>query len=96
MLWFILISGQQDTTLQDLNTSYVMVHPFKAILSVIILILFKYILCYGSSQTSARYTDQIPNLNTSYVMVHPGIGDTVAASSSHLNTSYVMVHQRSI
>ena len=52
MLWFISMQKVKLYFKKNLNTSYVMVH--RALVNGLQLVLqFKYILCYGSSQKNA-------------------------------------------
>ena len=54
MLWFILQLGEMQRSRGYLNTSYVMVHP-RVSLSTNFALIFKYILCYGSSHCHAAH-----------------------------------------
>ena len=53
---------------------------------------FKYILCYGSSQQAVSSSASPQYLNTSYVMVHQVEKQMKSGQLQDLNTSYVMVH----
>ena len=63
-----------------------------AVTSVATLSLFKYILCYGSSNSFSLILKAQIYLNTSYVMVHLCGTSSSMWIIAYLNTSYVMVH----
>ena len=77
--------------LNYLNTSYVMVHPGDSMI-VALQDIFKYILCYGSSDLIAA--GKPPSQRFKYILCYGSSHRTAELNSTtkNLNTSYVMVH----
>ena len=94
MLWFIVVAMSLCPICSiNLNTSYVMVHLSKT-RAVATLLLFKYIICYGSSPSLiGQLFSFIP---FKYIICYgsSNLLITIHKKLYNLNTSYVMVHQR--
>ena len=76
-----------------LNTSYVLVQPRDKWIASKQALLFKYILCFGSTKMPLVHRWSKANLNTSYVLVQPIVVSFFIALYFDLNTSYVLVQQ---
>ena len=91
MFWFnVFLCSPGRIEYRYLNTSYVLVQPNDLRYEGWVII-FKYILCFGSTKKKQQVVLLGLHLNTSYVLVQQQRVTTVTTTHTNLNTSYVLV-----